>query len=132
MELEWAAHGVGTRKNQQYSIEIKDESGVLILDWQPLLAALIADIRAGAAPGPMAAQFHDSLALAIADIAGRIGQKTVVLSGGCFQNERLTEKTLTALKAAGLVPVRQERVPPNDGGLALGQAWWAGRFAGET
>ena len=55
----------------------------------------------------------------------------MVLSGGCFQNGRLTETTLTALKAAGLEPVRQERVPPNDGGLALGQAWWAGRFAGE-
>jgi hydrogenase maturation protein HypF len=78
-----------------------------------------------------AARFHDGLALAIADSAIRIGQTTVVLSGGCFQNGRLLELVLTRLKAAGLSPVRHERVPPNDGGLALGQAWWAARFAGE-
>ena len=107
------------------------ENGILILDWQPLLEALLADIRAGEPVGPMAAKFHQALALAIADTAARIGEKTVVLSGGCFQNGTLTEKALTALNAAGLVPVRHERVPPNDGGLALGQAWWAGRFAGE-
>ncbi len=89
------------------------------------------DIRAGVATGEAAAKFHDALALAIADIGATIGEKTVVLSGGCFQNGRLVEKVLTAVKAAGLFPVRHERVPPNDGGLALGQAWWAGRFTGE-
>ena len=130
MELEWAADS--NAKNGAYDIEItKDNDGVLVLDWQPLLEALIADIRAGRPAGQMAGAFHDALALAIAGIAATIGEETVVLSGGCFQNARLTEKTLTALKAAGLQPVRQERVPPNDGGLALGQAWWAGRFAGE-
>ena len=131
MELEWAADWYG--KKAKYPIDITEgNDGILVLDWQPLLAALVADIRAGVAVGRMAAQFHDSLALAIVDVAARIGEATVVLSGGCFQNGRLTEATLTALNAAGLVPVRHERVPPNDGGLALGQAWWAGRFAGEA
>ena len=129
MELEWAAGAEA--KNGAYIFEVKGKNGVMVLDWQPMLDALLADIRAGVAPGMMAAQFHDGLALAIADIGARIGKTTVVLSGGCFQNGRLTEATLTALNAAGLVPVRHERVPPNDGGLALGQAWWAGRFAGE-
>ena len=130
MELEWAASR-GDSKNVDYQVDLKDENGVIVLDWQPLLEALIADIRGGIAAGRAAAQFHDALALAIAGTAATIGEETVVLSGGCFQNGRLTERTLTALKAAGLQPVRQERVPPNDGGLALGQAWWAGRFAGE-
>ncbi len=133
MDLEWAA-GAGMapgHKKREYDIAIKDETGILVLDWLPLIEALIADVRAGEAPSVMAAQFHDSLALAIAAIGARIGETTVVLSGGCFQNARLTETTLTALNAAGLVPVRHERVPPNDGGLALGQAWWAGRYAGE-
>jgi hydrogenase maturation factor HypF (carbamoyltransferase family) len=125
----------GFRRNDEedvnYRLDIKEQNGLLVLDWQPLLEALIADIRGGAAPATMAAQFHDALALAIAGTAARIGETTVVLSGGCFQNARLTERTLTALKAAGLEPVRQERVPPNDGGLALGQAWWAGRFQGD-
>lgn len=130
MELEWAATDVDSGPSV-YRLDIKDENGVLVLDWQPMVESLIADIRAGIAPQYAAAQFHDALALAIADIATRIGETTVVLSGGCFQNGRLTERVLTALNAAGLVPVRHERVPPNDGGLALGQAWWAGRFTGD-
>jgi hydrogenase maturation protein HypF len=116
---------------QSYPFGISEPNDApLILDWQPMLEALIADIRSGVAPAWCAARFHDALALAIAEMAGRIGEKIVVLSGGCFQNARLTEKTLIALNAAGLLPVRHERVPPNDGGLALGQLWWAGRQTG--
>lgn len=129
MELEWAADP--NTKNGTYPFEITHKNGVMMLDWQPLLEELLADIGAETASGRMAAKFHDGLALAIADIGARIGETTVVLSGGCFQNGRLLESVLTRLKAAGLSPVRHERVPPNDGGLALGQAWWAGRFAGE-
>ena len=53
-----------------------------------------------------------------------------MLTGGCFQNARLTEATVAALRAAGLSPWWHERVPANDGGLALGQAWWAAQMAG--
>ena len=62
------------------------------------------------------------LALAIAAVAARIGKATVALTGGCFQNARLTEAAVTELRAAGLTPWWHERVPANDGGLALGQA----------
>jgi len=48
-----------------------------------------------------------------------------VLSGGCFQNTRLTEAAVAALRAAGFEPVWHQAVPPNDGGIALGQAAWA-------
>jgi hydrogenase maturation factor HypF (carbamoyltransferase family) len=58
-------------------------------------------------------------------VAIRIGQKSVILTGGCFQNARLTEATVAALRDAGCEPVWHQRVPPNDGGLALGQAVWA-------
>ena len=136
MELEWAADGGSepdaiAKHSYRFNVLADNVHSPMVLDWQPMLDALLADIRAGIAREVVAAQFHDGLALAIADIGARIGETTVVLSGGCFQNGRLTEATLTALNAAGLVPVRHERVPPNDGGLALGQAWWAGRFAGE-
>jgi hydrogenase maturation protein HypF len=49
----------------------------------------------------------------------------VVLTGGCFQNARLTESAVAALRAAGHEPIWHRRVPPNDGGIALGQAAWA-------
>jgi hydrogenase maturation protein HypF len=50
----------------------------------------------------------------------------VALSGGCFQNERLLRLTVGHLREAGLQPVWHQRIPPNDGGIALGQiaaAW---------
>ena len=78
----------------------------------------------------ISASFHAGLAVAIAEVAARIGEMTVVLSGGCFQNPRLTETTIAALRARGLSPWWHERVPPNDGGLALGQAYWAATMAG--
>ncbi len=65
------------------------------------------------------------LQCAIADVAVRAGERTVALTGGCFQNARLTESTVAALRAADLDAVWHRRVPPNDGGLALGQAAWA-------
>ena len=73
----------------------------------------------------ISAAFHDGLAKAIADVAIRSGERSVALTGGCFQNTRLTESTVAALRGAGLNAVWHRRVPPNDGGLALGQAAWA-------
>jgi hydrogenase maturation protein HypF len=95
------------------------------LDWQPLLAALLADRVAGAAPGPCAARFHWGLALGLADLlaaaAGETGCHRVVLAGGCFQNALLLEASIAALRRRGLEPHWAEAVPGNDGGLALGQ-----------
>jgi len=45
----------------------------------------------------------------------------VVLSGGCFQNRYLTERTVARLRAENFSPYWHQRVPPNDGGIALGQ-----------
>jgi hypothetical protein len=46
-----------------------------------------------------------------------------VLTGGCFQNKYLTERTIDRLKEEGFRPYRHQRVPPNDGGIALGQVY---------
>lgn len=97
----------------------------LLVDWEPALRSALTELRSGTPAGPIAAAFHAGLAAAIVDIARRIGEYSVVLSGGCFQNARLTEAAVAALRAAGHHPVWHERVPPNDGGLALGQAVWA-------
>ena len=48
----------------------------------------------------------------------------VALTGGCFQNKRLTESAVAAVRARGLEPIWHRRIPPNDGGIALGQAAW--------
>ena len=51
-----------------------------------------------------------------------MGEPQVVLSGGCFQNVYLTERTVNALRNEGFRPYWHQRVPPNDGGISLGQA----------
>ena len=90
--------------------------------WQAVLGDLILDT-----PAPViAARFHKGFARALAGLAARLagehGFDTVALSGGCFQNMVLLEDVTRRLERAGLAVLTHARVPPNDGGLALGQA----------
>jgi hydrogenase maturation protein HypF len=75
----------------------------------------------------LAAIFHNSVARAVVSACQRAGVRRVALSGGCFQNRRLLESCWAGLRAAGLEPYANQRVPANDGGLSLGQAWVAVR-----
>jgi hydrogenase maturation protein HypF len=124
IELEGAAGDCAAGRRYRLPIRRGDDA-TLILDWEPALGEALADRRAGASLAQISAALHDGLAMAIAEVAMRAGQRTVALTGGCFQNARLTESAVAALSAAGLNPVWHRRVPPNDGGLALGQAAWA-------
>ena len=105
-----------------------DAQGTLILDWRPMLQALLADIERGIPTSHMAAAFHNALVEALVAVAQRFGNTQVVLSGGCFQNRYLTERAIDRLRHAGFEPYWHQHVPPNDGGLALGQAMWAARL----
>jgi hydrogenase maturation protein HypF len=82
-----------------------DEPAPFIIDWQPALEAALADLGAGADPGEVSEALHTGLAHTIAEVARRIGERCVVLSGGCFQNARLTEATVASLRAAGCEPI---------------------------
>jgi hydrogenase maturation protein HypF len=103
----------------------EDGTTCLEVDWRPAIAALIGDIEAGAAVGVISARFHAGLVRAIVEVARHAGQSVVALTGGCFQNVRLTEAAIQALERAGYRPLCHRRVPPNDGGIAFGQAVWA-------
>ncbi len=95
------------------------------LDFLPLLGVL-ADT-----PDPAfgAALFHATLAQGLAawviQATARSGIRTVALGGGCFLNAILSRSLREALTAAGLIVLEAHQVPPNDGGLCLGQAWVA-------
>ena len=99
-----------------------------VLDLMPLLAAM----ANAADPAQAAAQFHATLAAALAEwlhlAAKATGQRTVTLGGGCFLNEILTRALTARLTDAGLQVLRARRLPPNDGGISLGQAWVARHF----
>jgi hydrogenase maturation protein HypF len=98
-----------------------------VLDLLPLLARL-ADERDAAAG---AALFHATLAAALAEwiaVAARRQQlTTVALGGGCLLNRVLATQLAALLRARGLTVLTAVQAPPNDGGIALGQAWVARR-----
>jgi hydrogenase maturation protein HypF len=94
---------------------------VLGLDWQPMVEALLADLQRGVSSGMMAARFHAALAESIVAVARRVGETRVALSGGCFQNRWLAELTVRRLRHTGFDVLLHRQVPPNDGGISLGQ-----------
>jgi hydrogenase maturation protein HypF len=131
MELEFALDGIKTDKAYELRIvdrgsrDEKAESGKrkaeMILDWQPMIEAVLADVKSGVSTGEISAKFHNALAEAIVSVAKSFGLNRVVLSGGCFQNRYLTERTVHRLRDEKFQPCWHQRVPTNDGGIALGQ-----------
>ena len=95
-------------------------------DWAPLITEVLKDQRAGVPVSTIAARFHNALVNWIVEVATGTGLKDVVLSGGVFQNRYLTERAAAVLESRSFVVHTHRQVPPNDGGIALGQAVMAG------
>lgn len=91
-------------------------------DWRPMISALLDDLRRGSNPDKIASRFHAGLAAATAGLAQEAGLPRVVLTGGCFQNRLLLSLVRQRLEEAGFTVYSHALVPPNDGGLSLGQA----------
>ena len=110
-----AAQGCG----QRYQFEIAGDE----LDFRPMMREIV---RTRDSAAIVSARFHNTLAAAIVEMCVRMRRETglprVCLSGGTFQNMRLLALTLRGLRAEGLEVFLHREVPPNDGGLALGQA----------
>ncbi len=102
----------------------------LTLDWRPLIEAVLADVRRGTPIGTISARFHNGLVHAMIEVARRVGQPRVALTGGCFQNRILTERAAAALARAGFEVLLHRHVPPNDGGISLGQVAVAASVVG--
>ena len=115
VELESIASGDG----EPYPFVITDDREI---DLRPMVRAIAADVRSGVRASQIAAQFHETLAQAVAEVCTGLPLRTVALSGGCFQNRRLTERLKAVLEERKFEVLLHRRVPPNDGGIALGQA----------
>ena len=85
------------------------------------MEAILSDLRRGVEVGIMAARFHNGLVAGAVAVAQAVGHPRIALSGGCFQNRRLTEQMAQALRRAGFEVLLHRQVPPNDGGISLGQ-----------
>ncbi|HSD22489.1 MAG TPA: carbamoyltransferase HypF, partial [Anaeromyxobacter sp.] len=117
-----AGHGIAA---PPYPFDVDTGGPVIELDLRPLWRALVEDVSLGAAPAIVSARFHAALARAGGELVRRASRTTgrlpVVLTGGCFQNARLTEGILGELSLSFEV-YPHGQVPPGDGGIALGQA----------
>lgn len=143
MELEFAMDGAATdetydlptRDSRVATIKAGDNVSMsrseMILDWQPMVEGILADMQDGVPPGIISSKFHNALAEAIVTVAKSSGLDRVVISGGCFQNRYLTERVVNRLREESFRPYWHQRVPTNDGGIALGQvmAAWRSRAA---
>ena len=126
-ELEAAAD---TTERRAYPIGVGERpgraAGALEIDPREAISAIDGDLRRGGDVAVVSARFHNGLAAATASgclaAAEAAGVDAVVLSGGAFQNALLLERVSGELEAAGLRVLTHELVPPNDGGIALGQA----------
>ena len=97
----------------------------LCFDAAPLIRAIVADLDAGTDKALIAARFHQALAELVLDLAvherDATDLNTVVLGGGVFQNSLLLRSARRLLLSSGFKVLVPTRLPPNDGGLALGQ-----------
>jgi hydrogenase maturation protein HypF len=123
MELEFAVQpGI----EAHYEFELRPGEPAII-DWQPMIAQIIEEIAHHEKVAIMAAKFHNTLAEMIVAVARQAGENKVALTGGCFQNRYLLERTIQRLTEAGFRPYWHQRLPTNDGGIALGQVMAAVR-----
>jgi hydrogenase maturation protein HypF len=122
MTLELALSGVETDAAYSFGLQADGTTDALIVDWGPTLEELLADVGAATALPFLSARFHNTLVEMIVAVAQRVGEEKIVLTGGCFQNRYLTQRASRRLRQEGFQPFRHHLVPPNDGGLALGQA----------
>lgn len=133
IELESAARdagaGDGEEEGEGYRFTLRvptsGAGGPVVADPAPVLAAVVADVRAGTPPPVIAARFHFGVAGLVADLCllarERYGLEAAALTGGVFANTLLSSACARRLRGHDFTVLRHHRVPPNDGGLALGQ-----------
>lgn len=127
MELEsLCASGI----KERYKFCIYKEGKEFIIDPKEIFVDIIEDLKKGIDKKIMAAKFHNTVAEFTLNLCGKIrennGINKIALSGGVFQNKYLTEKVVSLLEDKGFIVYIQRKVPPNDGGISLGQAVIAG------
>jgi hydrogenase maturation protein HypF len=122
IELEMAAGN----EEGSYPFETRDLGDKTEIVLEPIIKGIVSDLEQGVGVQTISSRFHNTMAASIIGMCVKIRQTTgldrVVLSGGVFQNNLLLERTFDLLDKNDFKVYTQHRVPPNDGGIALGQA----------
>lgn len=130
MELESVAQDLhsssGDLLTQKYRYEIREKKGRFIVEPAWIVVGIVEDLQRRVPAAVIAYKFHNSIADIIKDVSSKIKKKTgisrVAFSGGVFQNRLLLGFALRKLTERGFICYYHKKVPPNDGGISLGQA----------
>lgn len=127
MALEFAIENLET--DEYYPFEwcdipqpLENGENLNYFNWESTLQGILQDQIDQKPLNLISAKFHNTLVEAVVEIAKKLGEKTITLSGGCFQNQYLIERTIKRLLQENFHVYWSKKIPPNDGGLALGQA----------
>jgi hydrogenase maturation protein HypF len=135
MELEFAIGSEDSEESYPFAIKetapnlSSDTEPRLIVDWERLILAVLQEVKNEIPLARISIKFHNTLVEAVVEVARRVSEQRVVLTGGCFQNKYLLEHSVRRLETEGFRPYWHQRIPPNDGGIALGQIVAASRYA---
>jgi hydrogenase maturation protein HypF len=119
MKVQFAAET--HRENSCYEFALSNSEQPVVVDWELMVLSILDDMRNSVPVGMIASRFHNTLVQMITAVAEEVGETHVVLTGGCFQNRYLAERSINELASVGYVTHINRIVPPNDGGIALGQ-----------
>lgn len=118
MQLEFIAdRSVADR----YPFSVDRTNSTAVIDPAEMIRAILRDHEERVPSPTIASRFHNTMAEIMVAIANLAGEEKIALSGGCFQNKLLTELAVTRLRSEGFKVYWHQRIPPNDGGIALGQ-----------
>ncbi len=133
MLLEAATDGESA---EAYTLEVDTQTVPWTIDTRPMLRRIANEIARGRSPKTVARCFHDSIVVMIEAVCSKLrernGVNKVCLSGGAFQNFTLLSGAAAFLRHSGFQVFLHSQVPPNDGGLSLGQAVIAAAFLERT
>ncbi len=114
---------------EAHNSELRTQNSPLIVDFSQMILQIICDVKSRENKSIIAARFHNTIVNAITEVVIRINKKyginKVALSGGVFQNSYLLENTFIRLLSEGFEVYTNEKVPCNDAGISLGQAYIA-------
>jgi hypothetical protein len=122
IELEMRAESQPV-EGYQFALSEGSEIG---MDSSPVLRSIVSELLGGIPPAVISARFHTAVADCVVSVCSRLQRETgihrIALTGGVFQNVLLLQLTKARLLQADFEVLTHRIVPPNDGGLALGQA----------
>jgi hydrogenase maturation protein HypF len=132
MELEFETYNRANLNCDIYNYSFeKNPSGFMEINWHEMIREITGELHSGISGSIISVKFHNTLADIIKAAAEIINYDRVVLSGGCFQNKYLLEKSIENLRRSGFKVYWHQRVPTNDGGISLGQIKYASYLSRE-